>query len=335
MKGKTPKITTDSKFFTGIVISEDCESVMLGGYNKKGELVPVAFGKSEIGIAMGDMVDFDFSGMTTLLKDIKDFIKTGYEPKKIIEYIYKILYTDCSYNGNNNIFDKNLYLMPLYAEFLNLAVDYQEGKTPHFRDAELKINYCMKIANQFRYLCENALNPDQKKDPLQFYLSDDNYNSPSTDYTGKTILYDLKFDDYKAVCELFFPETIEDFFGYCACKNLTTNKKFIKCHYCGKYFAYTTNGKTKYCSRMVFDKDLPCNEVGRSLRYTEDIKSSEAKTTYRKYYRKVNYHVNAGNLDRSTFDVWAVKARKLRDKTEGGKMTLEEFEDWLKTHLPI
>ena len=334
MNRSEKRIGETNRIYAGLVISEDCESVMLAAYDKNDQLEPIAVGKCEIGIAIGDMIEFDFSIISEFLNDIRTAMEAKEDSNKLIRLIYMHMYTVCSYNSND-VFETNLYVMPLYAEMINMVLDYRSGKKPNYRDVEQKIDFYKKKTENFRYLCERILTPSLKKDPLAFYLDDDNVNRPSSTYSGKTIIYDLKFENYQKICEYFFPETLDDFFGYCVCKTLTTRKRFIKCHYCGRYFAYTTNGKTKYCSRMVADKGFPCNEIGRSLRYTADINASEAKTMYRKYYRKVNYHVNAGNLSRDAFEEWAVKARTLRDKTEGGKMALEDFENWLKNNLPV
>ena len=335
MKIKRPETITESRFFTVVSISDECEVVMTCGYDTNGKLTPVEVGKADIGIPMGDLVEFDFKILTETLSNIKKAVRAKMDSVKIFEFIVQTLCINCAHDNTGKISVANLYVQPIYAEFLNLVIDYRAGKKPDYKAVEADIEKCKVIAKSFKHLCETSLNPELHSDPMLHYLKEDSKLKPATSYKGKTELFDLQYEGYETAGEFFIPDTIEDFFGYCASKILTTNMKFIKCHYCGKYFAYTTNGKPKYCSRIVYERQLPCNEIGRSLRYTEDIKASEAKTIYRKYYRKVNYHVNTGNLDRATFEKWAVKARKLRDKTEGGKMALEDYENWLKNDLPI
>ena len=59
--------------------------------------------------------------------------------------------------------------------------------------------------------------------------------------------------------------------------------------------------------------------------------ASQAMLLYNKYYKPRFSRIRAGKIRREDFQVWAEKARDLRDLAMKGEMSLEEYEEWLKS----
>ena len=322
-----------NKAFTVLVVTDTYDAVMLCTYDSKGKISVIATGRSDFGIAMGDIIDYDFNTIDNCINKLKESIKAKEEVNTVFNMIYDCMCSTCSHTTDILLKDyylnNNIYVLSLFAELFNNAIEYRDGKKVQFNNTIKIIDYYKEQIIKLNNLCNTVLSPDNEEDPLLTIYKENCY-LPSPDYTGKTILFNSPFENEDHIVDAFLPNTIEDFIGYCVNKTLNNKRRFIRCHYCNRFFAFTTNSKPKYCSRPIVARSKTCNEIGRSLRYVEDINSNDAKKVYSKYYKKVHYHLKAGNISKKLFDTWATEARTYRDKTERGEMNLEQYEIWLK-----
>lgn len=76
------------------------------------------------------------------------------------------------------------------------------------------------------------------------------------------------------------------------------------CSYCGKYFAIPRRDTAEFCSLTVGENGHTCREVGAVKHW-------------------------AGKIDPGAFYAWSSTAKGKRDECAAGKITFEEFKEWL------
>ena len=102
------------------------------------------------------------------------------------------------------------------------------------------------------------------------------------------------------------------------------------CKNCGRYFTFTGRSSAEYCNRVCDDKGRTCKEVGASLTWSKNRGSDAVFMEYRREYKKRFARIKRGTVEPDVFYAWGEKAREKMSECEDGKLSLEEFSDWLK-----
>lgn len=133
------------------------------------------------------------------------------------------------------------------------------------------------------------------------------------------------------VSEVSCPKTIGDIVDFFLREIIKRELTFKQCRSCGKYFpAITAHGNSEYCSRLFQDTGKTCKEIGSAKVYQAKVENSPAIQAYNRAYKTHFARIKYKKMTKEDFQAWAELARKFRDEVTAGKMTLQEYEDWLK-----
>lgn len=102
------------------------------------------------------------------------------------------------------------------------------------------------------------------------------------------------------------------------------------CANCGRYFINTGRSDKEYCPRPIDGQpDKTCEAVGALLKHQNKAKNSAIIQEYNTAYKRANSNKRIGNLTEKEFKAWSIQAREKRDLCLEGKITQDEFVEWL------
>lgn len=99
-----------------------------------------------------------------------------------------------------------------------------------------------------------------------------------------------------------------------------------KCENCGKLFVPFRNNSAKYC-----DRKSPQTH-NKTCKQFEGSKPKGLNTIYRKIYQKKHARIKRNENDysiKADFEKWKEKAQKVKAKYDSGKISENEYKDWL------
>ena len=94
-------------------------------------------------------------------------------------------------------------------------------------------------------------------------------------------------------------------------------------------FTKTGHGGTEYCSRAFDSKGRTCKEIGAATQWAKSKRDDVVFKEYRREYKKRFNWIKAGKISPGTFYAWSAVAKGKRDECAAGKMTFEEFKEWM------
>lgn len=121
--------------------------------------------------------------------------------------------------------------------------------------------------------------------------------------------------------------SIEDFIGISLIQILQNDIKLCRCENCDKLFISTNKLNEKYCTYEFKDK-----KTCRDLSYTIHLQKDELSNILRKKYRTENAKKNRNkHIPRieEKFQIWYAKAKEQKLLCEKGKITVDDFNEWL------
>ena len=128
--------------------------------------------------------------------------------------------------------------------------------------------------------------------------------------------------------------TIQDILELEFTKMLEQNIRFRKCRRCGRYFIMKGNYDTHYCDRIAEGETRTCQELAAAEKYKEKIADNKAIPIYNKYYKRYAARVKVRQIKEDDFKKWRYKAITLRDDCAEGKLTVEEYIQWMEDSFP-
>ena len=135
--------------------------------------------------------------------------------------------------------------------------------------------------------------------------------------------------------------TPHDFFDviyYFTSYFLKNDVKFRKCKFCGKYFVPET-ARMDYCTRKIEGSTKTCRDLGSVKNYQAQAFNHEAAKLYNRAYKTMFSRMKSKTnpLTEEEFKVWAVEARKFRDKCipecSDYETNLKGLKMWLDKHV--
>lgn len=117
-------------------------------------------------------------------------------------------------------------------------------------------------------------------------------------------------------------------------KILEQNIRFRKCKRCGKYFIMKGNYDTRYCDRIAPGERRKCQDIAAQENYKQKNAGNEALPIYSKYYKRYAARVRVNQIKEADFKKWKYAALTKRDECSDGKITTEEFIEWLDASFP-
>lgn len=117
-------------------------------------------------------------------------------------------------------------------------------------------------------------------------------------------------------------------------KMLEANIRFRKCKRCGKYFIMKGNYDTNYCDRVAPGENRNCQELAAAENYKAKIADNKAIPIYNKYYKRYAARVKVRQIKEADFKKWKYQALTMRDECSDGKITVEEYIQWMEDFFP-
>ena len=133
------------------------------------------------------------------------------------------------------------------------------------------------------------------------------------------------------VVEMYEINGIDDLIRFELLKMVSSGVIVKKCANCGQYFVPVGRVDTVYCNRVYkgSENNRTCAEIGSMLKYKDKIKADPIYTAYNKAYKRNNSRVRNKLMTHSNFMDWSEEARRLRDDCYSGKISLDEYKQWL------
>ena len=147
-----------------------------------------------------------------------------------------------------------------------------------------------------------------------------------------TLLFTLQhhmFISARYVCS-----SIKDILELELTKMLEQNVRFRKCKRCGKYFIMKGNYDTHYCDRIADGETRTCQQLAALENYKAKIADNKAVPIYNKYYKRYAARVRVHQLKEDEFNKWRYQAITKRDECSDGKISPEEYIDWMEAYFP-
>ena len=114
-------------------------------------------------------------------------------------------------------------------------------------------------------------------------------------------------------------------------KMLENDIRFRKCKRCGKYFIMKGNYDTRYCDRIADNETRSCQELAAQENYKKKMAENKALPIYSKYYKRYTARVKVRQIKEDDFKKWKYEALVKRDECMNGRITTEEYINWLES----
>jgi len=129
-------------------------------------------------------------------------------------------------------------------------------------------------------------------------------------------------------------ESLHEFLELELSKLLEYDVKLKCCKRCGQWFTYKGNYDARYCNRIHLGELRSCRDLAAEENYKLKMEKNEALPIYRKYYRRYYARVKVNQIKKNDFKKWKYEALVKRDECSAGKITIEEYIDWLESCFP-
>ena len=185
----------------------------------------------------------------------------------------------------------------------------------------------------FQRLFQNVLDIDLgKKSPVQELMAS-YYNREGSDSlnTFQFCTLPMKFElvDAHTFTEVLYPNTIYDLIDYFLRQCIQREQRMRVCKNCGLYFAVKGRGTAEYCDVTTDGKGRVCKEIGAFVQWSQSKEDDEIFKVYRREYKKRFAWTKTGRITPAALYSWGKKAREKKTECEEGKITLEEYQEWL------
>ena len=189
------------------------------------------------------------------------------------------------------------------------------------------------LQKQIMRLFEDVLDIDDgKKKPvqekLQAYLDKEKRESLYA-YQFRPISTTYERTRQGTFAEVLHPTSLSDLVEFSLRECVKREQRMRICSYCGKYFAIPRRNTAEFCNLTVDENGHTCREVGAVKRWAEKKNSDELFKEYRREYKKRFNWIKAGKISPGAFYAWSATAKGKRDECVSGKITFDEFKEWL------
>ena len=94
------------------------------------------------------------------------------------------------------------------------------------------------------------------------------------------------------------------------------------------------NTATNYCERVAEGETRNCQELAAAENYKAKIAGDKAIPIYNKYYKRYAARVRVKQIREADFKKWKYQAITLRNECSAGKITVEEYIQWMEDSFP-
>ena len=124
-------------------------------------------------------------------------------------------------------------------------------------------------------------------------------------------------------------DTVDDLLRYELFLLVTQGKGYKFCKNCGKPFIPDGRSDKLYCDRIMKGADKPCSEIGANLTEQRKITQNPIWKAYRTAYQRLHKRLELGYMQEEEYAAWKDEAAQKRDLCLAGKLSEEEYLDWI------
>ncbi len=117
-------------------------------------------------------------------------------------------------------------------------------------------------------------------------------------------------------------------------KMLETDIRLRRCKRCGRYFIMKGNYDTNYCDKILDGQTKTCQELAAQENYKAKAAENPALKIYSKYYKRYAARLQVRQIKEADFNKWRYEAMTKRDECTDGKITVDEYVEWLEGCFP-
>ena len=185
-----------------------------------------------------------------------------------------------------------------------------------------------KLQTLIPYVLDMDSSKDSSLERMVSYYQTLGAESPDV-YHFNSCTTNFELVDENTFAEVLYPDTIFDIIDFHVRECVRREIKFRVCKSCGRYFAVTGHAGVEYCDRVINKKGQTCKEIG-AFRVWEKSRSGDAVfRLYRREYKRRFAWIKAGRIEPDAFYAWSERAREKKAECEAGKMSFEDFSEWL------
>lgn len=142
----------------------------------------------------------------------------------------------------------------------------------------------------------------------------------------------LKFElvDKNTFTEVLYPNSVYDLIDYYLRECVQREQRMHVCKNCGLYFAVKGRGTAEYCDITTDEKGRVCKEIGALKHWMKSKEDDEVFNAYRREYKKRFAWTKTGKISPTWLYAWGEQAREKKMECEEGRITLEEYQEWLR-----
>ena len=224
-----------------------------------------------------------------------------------------------------------------FAELKERGYENRSESLPRKRITRIPA-YVNEIQRQIINLFDRALNMDGAKKPASEKMAEyyhqyektRRFEDPSAPFQFERQSLSFEAVDDTAFTDVLYPDSIYGLIDFHLRECVKRETRLRVCKNCGRYFAIQGRSNAEYCDRVFDEKGRTCKDVGSIALWTKNKSSDEAFKLYRREYKKRFAWIKAGKVLPEEVYAWGERAREKKAECEEGKITLEEFEAWLK-----
>ena len=152
----------------------------------------------------------------------------------------------------------------------------------------------------------------------------------------EALAYEIANDKTNNMCAYLYESTSHFALAYISLNDLirNTKKNISICQNCGRYFL-PSSGKEIYCELFNLDGSPSCRSYASRKTYEGKIIDNVAELTYkREYQRRITRVYRSDETEKTMrqkeFALWKTKARKQLSLYRQGKITQQDFCEWIE-----
>lgn len=191
-----------------------------------------------------------------------------------------------------------------------------------------------EMQRQIKRIFEEVLDIDKGKEPVQkrmgrFWRYENETGNRTFEFASSLPLH-FEATGQDTFGEVLYPQNVYDLIEYSLREAIKREQRMRVCKNCGRYFAIARRSTAEYCERPIDAKGRTCKDVGSIVQWTKNRADDDVFKAYRREYKRRFAWIKAGRVTAEEFYAWSEKAREKKAECDEGKITLGEFEGWLK-----
>ena len=137
------------------------------------------------------------------------------------------------------------------------------------------------------------------------------------------------------LCQVLYPKHTSNIFYFLFSETTKRDILFKVCKRCERIFPCYYHKNIQFCERVDKSRNETCRQIKFShlvdvYDVTDENTRQMVLDIFDKAYKRQRRRVDYGSLDKTKFKIWSKKVRKQRDLCLKQKITIREFEEWIK-----